>query len=168
MRARPSGLANLARRVFPQFPATTLIEAKLATRLETGGFSGINGVAAWMGWPDSPTYAERESLYLAEEIHTLDETLAVVETNRNRSLVLDTTGSVIYAGNNLLMRLRRHLTVLYLAASKQEEQLLIERYLNDPKPVLWRGAFQPKAGETPRSNRGALLSIVDGGAAAEL
>jgi hypothetical protein len=27
---------------------------------------------------------------------------------------------------------------------------LIDRYLNDPKPVLWRGAFQPKKGETPR------------------
>ena len=27
---------------------------------------------------------------------------------------------------------------------------MIERYLNDPKPVLWRGAFQPRDGETPR------------------
>jgi len=29
---------------------------------------GINGVGAWMGWPDSATYNERESEYLAEEI----------------------------------------------------------------------------------------------------
>jgi len=28
--------------------------------------------------------------------------------------------------------------------------LLIERYLSDPKPVLWRGGFQAKAGETAR------------------
>jgi hypothetical protein len=27
---------------------------------------------------------------------------------------------------------------------------LIERYLNDPKPVLWRGAFQARVGEKPR------------------
>ena len=46
------------------------------------------------------------------------------------------------------MRLRRQMTIVYLAASAQEQQLLIERYLNDPKPVLWRGAFQPKPGET--------------------
>jgi hypothetical protein len=65
-------------------------------------------------------------------------------------LILDTSGSVIYTGNNILMRLRRQMTVVYLAASAQEQQLLIERYLTDPKPVLWRGAFQPKAGESPR------------------
>jgi hypothetical protein len=42
------------------------------------------------------------------------------------------------------------MTVVYLAASDSEQQLLIERYLNDPKPVLWRGAFHAKAGETAR------------------
>jgi hypothetical protein len=50
----------------------------------------------------------------------------------------------------LLLRLRRRMTVVYLAASAEEQQLLIERYLSDPKPVLWRGAFQPKSGESPR------------------
>jgi hypothetical protein len=48
------------------------------------------------------------------------------------------------------MRLRRQVTIVYLAASAEEQQLLTERYLNDPKPVLWRGAFQPKPGEKPR------------------
>ncbi|HEY6944790.1 MAG TPA: hypothetical protein VI431_06595 [Candidatus Acidoferrum sp.] len=126
------------------------IEQRLAPRLASGGYSGINGVAAWMGWPDSPTYAEREAEYLAEEIHTLDEVLQKLEGEPNASLVLDTTGSVIYSGNHLLMRLRRQMTVVYLAATAEEQQLLVERYLNDPKPVLWRGAFRPKSGETPR------------------
>ena len=125
------------------------IEQRLAPRLGPGGYSGINGVAAWMGWPDSPTYAEREAEYLAEEIHTLDEVLQELDKNPEKSLVLDTTGSVIYAGNHLLMRLRRQMTIVYLAATEQERQLLIERYLNDPKPVLWRGAFQAKGAETP-------------------
>jgi shikimate kinase len=126
------------------------IEQKLEPRLAAGGYTGINGVAAWMGWPDAATYGERESEYLAEEIHTLDEILTELEQRPEKSLVLDTTGSVIYTGNNLLMRLRRQMTVVHLAASAEEQQLLIERYLNDPKPVLWRGAFQPKAGEKPR------------------
>ena len=126
------------------------IEERLAPRLATGGYSGINGVAAWMGWPDSAAYAEREAEYLAEEIRTLDEALQQIEKQRDASLVLDTTGSVIYAGNHLLLRLRRQMTIVYLAASAQEQKLLIERYLRDPKPVLWRGAFQPKRGETPR------------------
>jgi hypothetical protein len=126
------------------------IEEKLAPRLAAGGYAGINGVAAWMGWPDSATYAEREAQYLADEIATLDEILSGLERNREQSLVLDTTGSVIYTGNHLLYRLRKLMTVVYLAASEAEQQLLIERYLSDPKPVLWRGAFQAKVGETPR------------------
>jgi len=103
-----------------------------------------------MGWPDSTTYAQREAEYLAEEIHALDEILTELEREPEKSLVLDTTGSIIYTGNDLLMRLRRQMTIVHLAASAEEQQLLIERYLNDPKPVLWRGAFQPRTGEKPR------------------
>ena len=127
-----------------------LIEEKLAPRLKAGGFEGINGVAAWMGWPDSAKYAEREAQYLAEEVATLDEILSGLERDREKALVLDTTGSVIYTGNHLMYRLRKLMKVVYLAASDAEQQLLIERYLSDPKPVLWRGAFQAKAGENPR------------------
>jgi hypothetical protein len=126
------------------------IEERLRKRLAAGGYAGINGVAAWMGWPDSATYAERESEYLAEEIGALDEVLSELEHDSARELILDTTGSVIYTGNNLLLRLRRQTKVVHLAASPAEQQLLVERYLTDPKPVLWRGAFQPKSGETPR------------------
>ncbi len=134
-------------------PATSCddqIERRLAPRLAAGGHAGIHGVAAWMGWPDSPAYAGREADYLAEEIHALDGVLTELEKQRGKSLVLDTTGSVIYTGNNLLMRLRRQMNIVYLAASAEEQQLLIERYLNDPKPVLWRGAFQARPKETPR------------------
>jgi shikimate kinase len=134
----------------PSIGCDDRIEERLKSRLATGGYTGINGVAAWMGWPDSETYAQRESDYLAEEIAVLDEVLTELERDRGREMILDTTGSVIYAGNNILMRLRRQMTVVYLAASAQEQQLLIQRYLTDPKPVLWRGAFRPKAGETPR------------------
>jgi shikimate kinase len=141
---------KLAEHGVPAFFCDDCIEQRLASRLAAGGYSGINGVAAWMGWPDSPAYAQRESEYLTEEIHTLDEVLSELEKQPKKSLALDTTGSVIYTGNNLLMRMRRQMKIVYLAASAEEQQLLIERYLSDPKPVLWRGAFQPKAKETPR------------------
>lgn len=141
---------RIAETAVPAISCDDVIEEKLAPRLAAGGFAGINGVAAWMGWPDSPTYAEREAQYLAEEIATLDEILSGLEKDSQKSLVLDTTGSVIYTGNHLLMRLRKLMKVVYLAASDAEQQLLIERYLGDPKPVLWRGAFVAKSGETPR------------------
>jgi shikimate kinase len=141
---------KLAEKGTPAVFCDDRIEQRLAHRLGPGGYSGINGVAAWMGWPDGATYAEREAAYLAEENHTLDEVLQELAKKPDASLVLDTTGSVIYAGNHLLMRLRRQMTIVYLAATVEEQHLLIERYLNDPKPVLWRGAFQPRSGEAPR------------------
>jgi hypothetical protein len=125
------------------------IEARLRSRLAAGGHAGINGVAAWMGWPDSASYAQREAEYLAEEIAVMDEVLTQLERDQVGELILDTSGSVIYNGNHVRRRLRRLMTVVYLAASPKEEQLLIKRYLTDPKPVLWRGAFRPKGGETP-------------------
>jgi len=141
---------KLAAAGWPAISCDDLIENKLSRQLASGGHAGINGVAAWMGWPDSSTYAEREAQYLAQEMAALDEVLTQLEQQPDKSLVLDTTGSVIYTGNNLLLRLRKRITVVHLAASAQEQQLLIERYLNDPKPVLWRGAFQPRSGEAPR------------------
>jgi len=133
----------------PSISCDDRIEERLRSHLASDGHSGISGVAAWMGWPDSDTYAQREADYLAAEIAAVDELLTELERDPGRELVLDTTGSVIYTGNNVLMRLRRQMTIVYLAASAEEQQLLIERYLMEPKPVLWRGAFQPKNGETP-------------------
>ena len=128
-----------------------LIEQRLATRLAAGGHSGINGVAAWMGWPDSMTYVQREAEYLAEEIGVMDEFLSGLEKETSGTpIVLDTTGSVIYAQNNILMRLRRQMTVVHLANTDDKQRMLVERYLNDPKPVLWRGTFHVKDQETPR------------------
>ena len=128
-----------------------LIEKRLAPRLTAGGYAGINGVAAWMGCPDSPAYAEREAEYLAEEIAVVDEYLRTLEADpTGKPMVLDTTGSVIYAQNNILMRLRRQMTVVHLASTEQEQQLLVSRYFNDPKPVLWRGTFHVKDQESPR------------------
>jgi len=141
---------NLAAMGCPTICCDDAIEARFAPVLKSRGYEGINGVAAWMGWPDSPTYKEREAEYLREEIATLDEVLSTLEKDAQRELVLDTTGSVISTGNHILHRLRKQMTVVYLAASEEETQLLIERYLRDPKPVLWQGVFQPRGGETPR------------------
>jgi shikimate kinase len=140
---------HLAAAQYQAISSDDQIEQRLSPLLEQGDFRGINGVAAWMGWPDSPTYAERESEYLSAEIASVDEVLSSLEKNPVGSLVLDTSGSVIHIGNNLLFRLRKLMTVVYLAASAEEQQLLIRRYLGDPKPVLWRGAFQARPGETP-------------------
>jgi hypothetical protein len=147
---------------YPAISCDTQIESRLQPALQSGSHTGINGVAAWMGWPHLSTYADREAAYLSEEIAVLDEVLTGLEKNPGRDLVLDTTGSVIYVGNHLLHRLRKQMLVVYLAASRDEQQLLIQRYLEDPKPVLWRGAFQARTGEDPKATVARCYPVLIG------
>jgi shikimate kinase len=126
------------------------IEEKLASELTAGGYSGLGGVAAWMGWPDQPAYREREKKYLASEIEAMREVLDEIEASGQEGIVLDTTGSVIYTGEEICRRLERLTTVVYLTASAGELDTLIERYLSDPKPVLWGDVFSQRAGESAK------------------
>lgn len=126
------------------------IEQKLAPELSAGGYRGIGGVAAWMGWPDQPAYREREQKYLANEIESMREALDEIEASGDEGVVLDTTGSVVYTGDEICRRLQRLTTVVYLAASPAEEETLIARYLLAPKPVLWGDHFSQRSGESAK------------------
>jgi shikimate kinase len=126
------------------------IEEKLAPELSAGGYRGIGGVAAWMGWPDQPEYRDRELKYLASEIESMREALDEVEASGQDGIVLDTTGSVVYSGEEICRRIQNLTTVVYLAASTGEEDTLISRYLSDPKPVLWGNLFSQRSGESAK------------------
>ncbi len=126
------------------------IEEKLGSELSAGGYRGIGGVAAWMGWPDQPMYSDREQKYLASEIEAMREALDEIGASGDEGIVLDTTGSVVYTGEELCRRLRQITKVVYLAASPAEEETLIARYLSDPKPVLWGDQFSKLTGESAK------------------
>jgi shikimate kinase len=124
------------------------IEAKLSPELAAGGYRGIGGVAAWMGWPNETTYREREEKYLDYEISSMNEALDEMRLATEEGIVLDTTGSVVYTGEETCRRMQNLTTVVYLEASPSEEQVLIARYLSDPKPVLWGDRFAELPGES--------------------
>ena len=124
------------------------IEKKLAPELATGGHRGIGGVAAWMGWPNDPTYRERERKYLDCEVKSMGEALDEIQAAGEEGTILDTTGSVVYTGEEICRRMLGLTTVVYLEASPAEEEILIARYSSDPKPVLWGDQFAQRAGES--------------------
>lgn len=124
------------------------IEQRLRVNFNAAPDRGTGGVAAWMGWPDSATYREREKKYLECEIAVMKEIVRELEAAGDRKIVVDSTGSVIYTGDEICRRLRQLATIVYLEASPMEKSTLIERYLRDPKPVLWGEHFTPIARET--------------------
>ena len=98
------------------------IEEKLAPELAAGGYRGIGGVAAWMGWPNQPSYLAREQKYLHAETDSMREALSKLERPATEGIVLDTTGSVVYTGEDIGRRLRRLTVVVYLEAAAPEEE----------------------------------------------
>jgi shikimate kinase len=138
---------NLAGAGFRVISIDDRIEKRLAPELAAGGHQGIGGVAAWMGWPDDPAYAEREKKYLECEVRSMGKALAEIEATEEGA-ILDTTGSVVYTGDEICRRMQSLTTVVYLEATPAEEELLIARYLSDPKPVLWGDQFDQHPGES--------------------
>lgn len=120
------------------------IDTYICERLEK---RDLRDIAMWLGFPASPTYAEREVTYLAcEERETFD---AVVRARSlSGSVVLDTTGSVVYLSAETLREIKKDFFVIHVGTSAKDVDELFETYKNNPKPVVWHGMY----GEAPQGN----------------
>lgn len=138
---------------FHRFCCDDLIAEKLSDDLlKADGYRMDLG--EWMGFPYEAGYQERESKYLAYEIQVLTEILSCLwslHRTRGEKVVIDTTGSVIYTGEEVLEALRVQTTVVHLETPSHVRLLMLDSYIKKPRPVLWRGVFRKKAGETDTS-----------------
>jgi shikimate kinase len=139
----------LASKGYTPIACDALIERKLAPELVQQGYAGIGGVARWMGQPFDAQYSLTSAHYLAAERDVMEETLMQLKNGSDRPAVIDTTGSVIYTGDDIESRLRTLTRVVYLEASPAHQAALFDRYVNNPKPVIWGGLYAPHPGEVP-------------------
>ncbi len=124
-----------------------LIEKKL--KPELGGLSGIQGMAKWMGFPWEDSYKTNSVRYLDREREVLGEALEVMTVEGGKEVVLDTTGSVVYTGDEYLEALRAKTLVVYFEASEHHIDGLFRAFLEFPKPVIWGDSFRPLPHEIP-------------------
>ncbi len=134
----------------PRIDCDTLIEKKLAPELATEGYRGLQGVAKWMGFPFNPSYAQNSRRYIELEQSVMRETLDTLHSNAPSRIVVDTTGSVIYTGDDMLSELRATTRIIYLEASEDHIKTLFRRYTAHPKPVIWHESYKPETGESPQ------------------
>jgi shikimate kinase len=106
----------------------------------------VTALGRWMGMPWTAGYAEREARYLALEEDVTREALALTREGH----VLDTTGSVIYTPTDLSQAIRARCRVVYLRTPDSRRAAMLQRYLDEPKPVVWSGAF-PSGVADPRA-----------------
>jgi len=149
------GKSHWARRLekqarYERVECDAMIERKLGVELTRLGYAGIADVAKWMGQPYEPRYPETSAKYLAYETEVMREVLARLKTDPEKPMVIDTTGSVIHTGSAILDELKARTRVIYFEASLNHVSQLFERYMANPKPVIWEKPMQVADGEDPR------------------
>lgn len=135
-----------------RFSCDDLIAERLQGELVNIPGHGETQLANWMGFPWEPHCRDRQELYLLLEEQVLDEICDALEeakrTKADVNIVVDTTGSCVYLATDVLNRLRKFSDVIFLEASEDEEEALIERFFQSPKPIIWGDVYQEKAGES--------------------
>jgi hypothetical protein len=140
---------RLSRLGFRRFCLDALITRRLSSRLAREDGTSLT-LGEWMGFPFQEGYEEREELYLACEKQLMTEILDWIDENGSepdRNVVVDTTGSVIYTGDDILNRLSALTTIIYFAVPAVIREAMLRQYQIDPRPVLWRGFFSVEPGE---------------------
>lgn len=134
---------------FERIDCDTLVEQKLEPQLAKLGFKGLQDVARWMGQPYAPQYPKTSTTYLGCEQDVMREAIEKLrKAPSGKRIVVDTTGSVIYTGQAIIDALKSLTQVIYLEASPQHIELLFQKYIAEPKPVIWADNYQPQSGET--------------------
>ena len=101
--------------------------------------------ADWMGFPYASSYRAREAEYLALESELTAEAFNSECTAKN--MIIDTTGSVIYADPSCLNTLRNKAIIVHIQAAAENLTRLEELYFRAPKPLIWASQYKPKSGE---------------------
>jgi shikimate kinase len=139
---------------FECFHCDDLIAAQL--QLQVGQtLNTVYDLGAWMGLPDEAGFGDRERQYLDVEEQTLAQ---ITDRLTHRALpannlVVDMTGSAIYADAETLAKLRRCVRFVYLAITPAVQAQMLAEYIRRPRPLIWSGLFQ----QEPDEERAAAL-----------
>ena len=111
------------------------------------GFSSMEEISDWMGYPDSPTYKEREQKYLElENKHTL-----LTDFDYAGNIVFDTTGSVVHLPQNTKDWLHQNCIVVNMEITDDMIEKMMSAFFEHPKPVVWAGFFNKQNDETTQN-----------------
>jgi len=105
---------------------------------ENLGHDSMEAFAQWQGHPYTKGYSAREKKSIALESQATRTALQTQEQNP----IIDTTGSVIYADQDVLELLKRDYYVVYIEAMEDHIETLKVQYFKHPKPLIWAGHYK--------------------------
>lgn len=140
---------ELAQHGFSPYCCDDEIEKLLGPILTDGGYQGIEDVARWMGLPHEEYSRERQRRYLTQELLVMWK--AMRQLRGERKLVIDSTGSVIYTGEQVRKNLRARSLVVLIDVPQSMQDEMYRQFLAKPKPVIWGDVYAPLPGESPEA-----------------
>ena len=150
------GMSNLGKTHWSQMLSTIgfdhincddLIEFELIELMKAKGYTGgIEDVARWMGMPYEDRYAVNQTKFLDIEKGVISRLTSINQPTVSNTII-DTSGSVVHTGIELCKALQNQTLMIYLAASQEHTEKLFEKYIAEPKPVVFENMFQPHDGE---------------------
>jgi shikimate kinase len=122
---------------FEIFCVDALIEKRLKIIDPSFSFSGIGSVANWLGFPGDAQYQKSSRAYMQVEKEVMLEIFQQISNKKNKNVVIDTTGSVVYQPKEFLACLQKICKIVFLTISPERLQELNVRYTKNPKPLIW-------------------------------
>ncbi len=149
-----AGKSYWAQRVAPlgyvHHDCDAAIASRLAELVEPAPAEApVAALGRWMGAPWTPGYTERQAAYLQLEEQVTRAALEALEAQPHTPQLVDLTGSAVYLPAPLLARLREQARVVYLEVGAAHREAMLQRYLAQPKPVVWGEGWQPRPGAAP-------------------
>lgn len=108
-------------------------------------FNSMEEISNWMWDSSNEWFIEREKIYLEkEEKYTY---LKELDT-KWKNLVFDTTWSLIYLSNEAKTWLKDQCLIINIDVWMDSIPHMLERYLEEPKPVSWNGMLTQEPWES--------------------
>lgn len=141
--------SRLAGQGFVHFDCDGLIAEQLGVAANANDpENAVEALGSWSGLPTESRYQQLIDRYMACEIIVMSKVLAeMAHVPAGTNLVIDTTGSVIYTGREILSRLRHQTHIVYLKTTANLHEQMLQAYLAAPRPLVWKGLFQQAADE---------------------
>ncbi len=111
---------------------------------ENLGHDSMDAFAEWQGHPYTDGYNNRERQSISLETEATRKAFSTPKRNP----IIDTTGSVIYTGKDVLKTLNDDYYVVYIEAMEEHIERLKVQYFKQPKPLIWAGHYEKIDGKS--------------------
>jgi len=125
-----------------------LIENILEPELKSLGYKGLADMAKWLGQPYSPQFQNNQKRYMQHEIEVMEKIFNDLENKHSQNITIDTTGSVIYTGDDICNELKSKSLIIHIEATPEMREQMFNRFLSNPKPIVWGESFKQNDNES--------------------